>query len=215
MAGKGINRRRFGWGAAAGLLLPGVARAATCAQTPRQGEGPFFPVTIGETDWDLTRLQGRSARAEGKIIEVRGTITDESCRPLAGAAIELWQANHHGRYDHPGDSGNPRPLDENFQGYATLTAGAAGEFRFRTIKPGAYPASGSWWRPPHIHFKAAAAEAHPLTTQMYFAGEELNDQDFLVGRLQPAARAALEVAFDDRAADNVPVGTFNLVLKRS
>ena len=51
----------------------------------------------------------------------------------------------------------------------------------KTIKPGAYPAGPNRMRPPHIHFEVTGTSAR-LVTQMYFAGEPLNDTDpFLQG----------------------------------
>jgi protocatechuate 3,4-dioxygenase beta subunit len=49
----------------------------------------------------------------------------------------------------------------------------------RTPKPGAYPATSMWTRPPHIHFEVTG-KAERLTTQMYFPGEPLNDKDLLL-----------------------------------
>ncbi len=57
---------------------------------------------------------------------------------LAGAMVEIWQANRHGRYSHERDP-NPAPLDPNYQGWAQIVTGDDGGYAFRTIKPGAYP----------------------------------------------------------------------------
>ncbi len=207
-------RRRLlaGMAAGAAVLAAGSVARAACLLTPRQPEGPFYPVAIGEADWDLTRVSGAAGRAEGTVIEVTGRILDNGCRPIAGCVIELWQANRHGRYDHPGDRQQQRPLDPNFQGYARLVADADGAFRFVTIMPGAYPASAFWMRPPHIHFRLRAPGHRPLTTQMYFAGHPLNADDRLLAQVSAERRTALEVAFDRRTADGIPAGTFNMTL---
>ena len=68
---------------------------------------------IGETDNDLTRQHAHEP--QGQRIVVAGTVTDESGRPVAGALIELWQANAAGRYHHVKDD-HPAPLDPNFTG---------------------------------------------------------------------------------------------------
>ena len=156
-----------------------------------------------------------AGRAEGTVIEVTGRVFGAGCRPLPGCVIELWQANRHGRYDHPGDRQKERKLDPNFQGYARLTADADGAYRFVTIMPGAYPASHIWMRPPHIHFRLRAPGHRPLTTQMYFAGEPLNERDRLLARVPPDRRAALQVAFDRRTADGIPAGAFDMTLAAS
>ncbi|UCH74316.1 MAG: hypothetical protein JSU82_00165 [Rhodospirillales bacterium] len=198
--------------ASGGTIVAAGPVGAACALTPRQPEGPFYPVAIGEADGDLTRVSGAGGRADGTVIEVTGRVLGAGCRPLPGCVIELWQANRHGRYDHPGDRQHTRPLDPNFQGYARLVADKDGAYRFVTIVPGAYPASRYWMRPPHIHFRLRAAGHRPLTTQMYFAGNPLNDSDRLLAQVPPDRRAALEVAFDRRTADNIPAGSFDMTL---
>jgi len=57
------------------------------------------------------------------------------------------------------------------------------QFRFKTIKPGAYPVleSGWWWRPPHIHFSIAGVSwMERYVTQIFFPGEPLNETDLLL-----------------------------------
>jgi protocatechuate 3,4-dioxygenase beta subunit len=181
----------------------------------RQTGGPFYPTRRGESDADLTQLQGRTARATGEIIHVRGRVLAEDGTAISGAVVEVWQANAHGRYDHERDTNNPRPLDPNFQGRAELLTDQRGEYRFKTIKPGSYPAGGSWMRPPHIHFKVSRRGYHEVTTQMYFAGDPLNEKDGIRNTLTPAERDSVTVAFkpapDDPAAK---AGTFDITLRR-
>jgi protocatechuate 3,4-dioxygenase beta subunit len=201
-------------GLTAGAATLAVAKAAkaACALTAAQVDGPFYPTVIGEHDWDLTRVSGAAGRAEGEVIEVTGQVRDARCRPVPNSVIEVWQANIHGRYSHPRDTAEDRPLDPNFQGYARLVTDGEGAYRFVTIVPGSYAAMGDWVRPPHIHFKAHASLNPTVTTQMYFAGDPLNDKDLLLAPLSPAQRAALEVPFDRVTADGVRAGTFDLVL---
>ena len=92
-----------------------------------------------------TSLASRAGRTGGtaEIVYVRGRVLDQSCKPVTGALVEIWQANSWGRYDHEGDAGNPRPLDPNFQSWAEMLTDKDGGFRFKTIKPGAYPADDS------------------------------------------------------------------------
>ena len=202
----------MGLTAGAATLAAGRAAKAACALTAAQLDGPFYPVVIDEQDWDLTRVSGGTGRAQGEVIEVTGQVRDANCRPVPNCVIEVWQANIHGRYDHPRDRAEDRPLDPNFQGYARLATDGDGAYRFVTILPGSYPAMGDWVRPPHIHFKAQAPFNPSVTTQMYFAGDPLNDIDLLLAPLSPAQRATLEVSFDTVKADGVRSGTFDLVL---
>jgi protocatechuate 3,4-dioxygenase beta subunit len=201
----------MGFGGVA-LAAGRVARAA-CSVTEFQIDGPFYPLVLPpEQDADLTQLAGGAGNAAGEVIEVAGQIRDAGCRPLAGCIIEVWQADTHGRYAHPLDEARGRPLDTNFQGYARMATDKNGFYRFVTIKPGSYVALGDWVRPPHIHFKVHAPFNPSLTTQMYFAGDPLNDKDLLQAPLSAEQRANLQVAFDQKRADGVRVGTFDIVL---
>lgn len=201
--------------AAAGLalstpLLTVAPRSALAAlvPTPRQTEGPFYPKELpADRDTDLTRVEGRTAKAAGLPIHVTGHVLSPDGKPVPDAVVELWQCNAHGRYAHPWDSSD-RPLDPNFQGYGVMRTSAEGRYGFRTIKPGFYPG-----RAPHIHFKVAAPGANPLVTQMYFAGEPLNARDGILNRIRnPEARAGVIVGFDRMDGAVGREGTFNIVI---
>ena len=117
----------------------------------------------------------------GRVLNLKG-------EPVRNAKLEIWQANAHGRYTHPGDT-NPAPLDPNFEGSAILTADYDGQYRFVTIKPAAYPVSPNIIRPAHIHFKVSGRQDR-LVTQMNFEGDPYNKTDRL---LQAAGRTELLV----------------------
>ena len=202
-----------GLAAGAAVLTGGRLARAACLTTAYQIDGPFYPLVLpAEQDADLTRLADGSGMAAGRVIEVVGQIRDGGCRPVPGCLVEIWQADTHGRYADPRDEPRGRPLDPNFQGYARMATGADGSYRFRTIKPGSYLAIGDWVRPPHIHFKIHAPFNPTLTTQMYFAGDPLNDKDLLQADLSPELRRTLQVSFEEKRADGTPFGRFDLVL---
>ena len=147
--------------------------------TPDQILGPFYPVrkpTDGGTD--LTRLKGRSGVAQGPIIYVMGRVMNLRGQPVPGVKLEIWQANAAGKYTHPNDL-NPAPVDPNFEGYATVVTDSEGRYRFKTVRPGAYPVVADYIRPPHIHFDITG-QVNRLITQMYFPGEPLNEKDPLL-----------------------------------
>ena len=155
----------------------------TRVPTPPQPEGPFYPVTKPQgEDADLTFIPGRQGKARGQIIYVTGQVMNLQGRPLSGVKVEIWQANTHGRYTHPEDT-NPAPLDPNFEGYGVSTTDAGGNYRFKTVKPAGYRASGDWVRPPHIHFRITG-KGNSLTTQLYFEGEPLNEKDSLLSNTE-------------------------------
>ncbi len=222
MPEKKLTRRaavQVGLGAAVGAVA-GKAFATTdhheeeCA-TPAQTEGPFYPKKDQlDKDADMTRVEGRTDAALGDVIRLNGTVIDDSLTPVAGAIVDAWQANTHGRYHHEDDP-NPAPEDPNFQGWAKLKTAADGTFSIKTIVPGAYPVNDNWWRPPHIHFKVAKRGYHELTTQMYFAGNELNGKDQILQELTEDEQARLVVDFaPDEDAGGERVGHLVLMIKR-
>ena len=86
--------------------------------------------------------------------------------PVAGlwpSAVEIWRWVALGIYDHPRQSGRERAI--GLPRLRRMLVDAEGRYRFRTLKPVAYPG-----RTPHIHFKVATAVSH-LTSQFYIAGE--------------------------------------------
>jgi len=192
-----------------GLALA-VPAWAGLLRTPPQALGPFYPQQLPlDDDNDLVSVAGQSGIARGEICNLHGRIVDETGQPLAAARVEIWQCNAFGRYHHPGDRGE-RPLDPNFQGYGRFVTGSDGGYRFRTIKPVAYPG-----RAPHVHFAITVAGQPPLITQMYVAGAAENAGDGLLQSVRdPLARAALIVPFEQPAGGGNLLARFDIVLAK-
>lgn len=152
---------------------------------------------IGDADNDLTRQH--PDEPQGQRILVAGRVVDESGRPVAGALIEIWQANAAGRYHHVKDD-HPAPLDPNFTGAGRTVTDADGRYQFTTIKPGAYPWRNhdNAWRPAHIHFSLFGSTFRTrLVTQMYFPGDPLLSLDPMFQSIRDArARQRLVSRFD-------------------
>jgi protocatechuate 3,4-dioxygenase beta subunit len=159
--------------------------------------GPVFPPAQFPTAADLSRVDGRDAM--GQRIIVGGRVTDETDRPVAGAMIELWQANAAGRYHHERDA-HDAPLDPNFRGTGRVFTDDDGRYRFVSIKPGAYPWRNhpNAWRPNHIHYSLFGPTwGARLVTQMYFPGDPLLALDPVYQSIpDPEARARLVSTFD-------------------
>ncbi|MGW1678314.1 protocatechuate 3,4-dioxygenase subunit beta [Saccharopolyspora sp. NPDC002376] len=130
-----------------------------------------------EHDHDLTVQH--DGEPLGERIIVSGRVLDSDGKPVPNTLVEIWQANSAGRYLHQGDR-HPAPLDPNFSGTGRCMTDAEGNYRFITIKPGAYPWRNhdNAWRPAHIHFSLfGQAFTQRLITQMYFPGDPLFYQD--------------------------------------
>lgn len=127
------------------------------AVTQRQTEGPFFKPSSPE------RADLIEPGIGGQPIELVGFVLTRSCKPVAGALVDLWHADHKGDYDNTG-----------FRLRGHQFADSEGRFRFRSIVPGSYPG-----RTRHFHVKVQPKGGRVLTTQLYFPGEAGNRQDGL------------------------------------
>jgi protocatechuate 3,4-dioxygenase beta subunit len=137
-------------------------------------------LTVGHND--LSRPVPGRPRAMGQLIQVKGRVLDEDGAPVAGALVEMWQANAAGKYIHEYDK-TESPIDPNFIGAGRMMSDEEGCFKFLSVKPGAYPVPESdwWWRPPHVHFSIFGPSwMSRLVTQMFFPGEPLNETDLLL-----------------------------------
>jgi protocatechuate 3,4-dioxygenase beta subunit len=153
----------------AGLGLAGIehARAQPLRPTPacregdvptlRQTEGPYFKPNSPE------RGELYETGMAGQPIEITGFVLTRSCKPVARALIDVWQADAAGEYDNAG-----------FRMRGHQFTDADGRYRLRTIVPGAYEG-----RTRHIHVKVQAPGGRALTTQLYFPGEAMNRRDRL------------------------------------
>jgi protocatechuate 3,4-dioxygenase beta subunit len=185
------RRQILASGAAAGLVLaaddalgqqllpPTPACHDGDVPTRPEIEGPFFkPASPLRSDL-------REPGITGRPVELSGYVLTRSCRPVAGALLDLWHADDQGDYDNKG-----------FRLRGHQFADAKGHYTFKTILPGLYPG-----RTRHFHVKVqAAAESPVLTTQLYFPDEPRNrEDDFFHPELVmqiAAADDALRARFD-------------------
>ena len=176
-----FDRRRMLLGAAALLAAP-TSIAQQCRVTQRDALGPFY-------------VKGAPAQAElctsgsggGQKLTVSGRVLGaQDCAPIAGALVEVWQADARGDYTQvtAGKKDDPGCLLR-----ASLTTDADGRYRFQTIVPGEYPG-----RPRHIHYRVSAKGHATLVTQLYFAPERGITEELVVKLAQKDG--ALAASFD-------------------
>ena len=145
----------------------------------------------------------------GEPLTISGTVTDaRDCRPIASATLDIWQTNARGWYSNLLGLQNPaRRGTFNLRG--RISSDAAGQYRFDSIVPGRYPLPWPLTRPRHIHLIVTHADYDPLTTQIYFDGDEYN-------RWDPWWDPALTIRLADDAAVQSPRvlrrGVFDIAL---
>ncbi|TQE36506.1 dioxygenase family protein [Streptomyces ipomoeae] len=149
--------------------------------------GPFFV-----QDSPGIELGGDIAGgASGEPAWVAGRVTDTDGAPVAGARVEVWEADDEGMYDvQYGDGAGAGAL----AGRGHLFTDAEGRYRFWGLTPTPYPipddgpvgrlldhAGRSPMRAPHLHFKVTAPGFHPLITHIFVAGDPWLDRDSVFG----------------------------------
>ena len=129
----------------------------------------------------------------GERVSVRGRVIDADGKPVNDAAVEIWQANGHGRYSSPEDK-QDKPLEAAFRGYGRSLTDDEGAFRFITIKPGRVPGPGGKQQAPHLNVTVfMRGLLKQLQTRMYFPDDAANAEDPIFA-LVPAERRQTLVA---------------------
>jgi protocatechuate 3,4-dioxygenase beta subunit len=189
----GLTRRRL---LELGLLAPaayvtarllGTSEAQALPHTPACSDHPTDPNALGPffkpSSPQRRSLRGRSL--SGVPLLVTGTVLSTSCKPVAGALLDFWQADGNGHYDNSG-----------FRLRGHQFTDRHGRYRLETVVPGLYPG-----RTRHIHVRAKAPRRPVLTTQLFFPGEARNQEDFLFDeqllvKWRRSATAARHARFD-------------------
>jgi protocatechuate 3,4-dioxygenase alpha subunit len=123
----------------------------------------------------------------GERVRLEGRVLDGDSKPVNDAAVEIWQANSHGKYASPEDT-QDKPLDKGFRGYGRSLTDDAGAFRFRTIKPGRVPGLDGGQQAPHITVTIfMRGLLKQLQTRIYFPDDPANADDPVLS-LVPAER---------------------------
>lgn len=141
-------------------------------QTPSQTVGPFFAYALTPEQYNY-RLDSVATPeladddTEGTRIRIEGRVFDGNGDTVPDAMIEIWQADHQGRYAHPAD---PRRPNSGFSGFGRTGTGtdASHRFWFHTIKPGRIDDQQA----PHVNvivfMRGLPTHAY---TRLYFAEE--------------------------------------------
>ena len=178
-------------------------------QSPSQTVGPYFAQgLLRQGDQIFTNVL-ISDNTEGERIRIEGGVFDAEGRPIEDAMLEIWQANSHGRYNHPLDE-QEKPLDPEFRGHGRASTDIKGIYSFETVKPGSVPGPGNKPQAPHINVIVFARGmlSHAFT-RIYFEDEALNrDDPVLMGIADEAHRNTLVAQREE--AEGVVIYRFDI-----
>ncbi|MEW2132035.1 dioxygenase [Streptomyces sp. NPDC005435] len=144
----------------------------------------------------------------GTPLYITGKVTDTGGKPLAGAVLDVWQADADGAYE-----AQIAEIDEA-RLRAKYRTGEDGSYCIRTIAPLGYaiPMDGpvgelirrtdiSRFRPAHIHFLIDEPGHRRLITHLFQEGGDYLDSDVVFGTKPP-----LIVRFAEHPAGTAPDG---------
>ena len=165
------------------MLTVGINAPRSAGATESTVLGPFFVPGAPEIPLGGDLAHG----ASGDPCWVEGRVVDTEGRPVAGARIEVWQADADGFYDVQYESARTA-------GRGWLRSGPDGEYRFWSVHPAPYPipadgpvgdllaaAGRGPMRPAHLHFKVGAPGYQTLITHFFVAGDPYLDRDAVFG----------------------------------
>ena len=163
-------------------------------------EGPYYipdaPRLPAEATLPMRENEG------GTPLLFQGQVTSVDGTPLAGALVEIWQADNDGYYSQFA----PGLPEWNLRG--GVVADDQGNFKIHTIEPAPYqiPTDGAcgklisaagWhaWRPAHLHLKVSVPGHQLITTQLYFQGGS-HVEDDIASAVKPELILAPKPAAD-------------------
>jgi len=176
-------------------------------QTPSQTVGPYFAYGLTSEQYGYPHSAIADGALvvdgiEGERIAIEGRVLDGTGDAISDAMIEIWQANAHGRYNHPADDRRDNRLEPEFSGFGRVGTGVDEDnrFRFWTVKPGSVSAGEA----PHINvivfMRGLLSHAY---TRIYFSDEaDANAADPVLQSV-PAERRDTLIAMRDDIGDTV------------
>jgi protocatechuate 3,4-dioxygenase beta subunit len=170
VVGSGFKNVRF---AQAGTATPAATAVPECVVRPALTEGPYFvDEMLNRSDIRIEPSDG--SVKEGVLLKLIFNVSDvsaDTCKPLAGAQVDVWHCDALGVYSGVYDPGFDTSGQQWLRGYQITDEDGVAEFI--TIYPGWYPG-----RTVHIHFKIRtdpqADQGYEFTSQLFF-DEELSD----------------------------------------
>jgi protocatechuate 3,4-dioxygenase alpha subunit len=149
-------------------------------ETASQTAGPYVHIGLAPKQAGFDIFENNfgnvlfNAKTKGERIHIKGRVIDGSNAVIKDVLLEIWQANAAGRYNHPADRQESKPIDKNFRGWGrACTDFESGIYTFDTIKPGSVTGRDGKPMAPHISVWLAARGINiGLATRIYFSDEE-------------------------------------------
>jgi len=179
--------------------------------TPSATVGPFFlfglvPSSAGGIDLITNRLA--TPDAEGERIRIEGRVFDGDGTVLPDALIEIWQADAAGRYA----NAQEQRANTAFKGFGRAPTDSDGFYWFETIRPGRVAGPEGRAQAPHILVNVfGRGMTRHATTRIYFADENANAEDAILGLVPPDRRDTLIARREDNNGE--PVYRFDIHLQ--
>jgi protocatechuate 3,4-dioxygenase beta subunit len=126
--------------------------ALTCVLTPEQTEGPYYIAN------EAVRRNITDGRPGAPLLLRAFVVNASTCKPIKGAAVDVWHADAGGVYSGFGQGAGNRTFMRGVQ-----RSNAKGLALFRTVYPGWYQG-----RTVHIHVKVHLGGNVVHTGQLYF-----------------------------------------------
>ncbi|WP_410670037.1 dioxygenase [Amycolatopsis sp. cmx-4-68] len=186
------------------MLVVQMNHAFDAKATPATVLGPFHIEGSPEKEFGGDMSDG----LPGTPLYITGSVRGLDGSPVAGAILDVWQADEEGAYE------SQIPGIDEARLRAKYATRADGSYCLRTIAPKGYsiPMDGpvgaligatdiSHFRPAHVHFLVNAAGYEPLITHLFQEGAQYLDSDVVFGTKQE-----LVVAFEPRDPGPTPDG---------
>jgi protocatechuate 3,4-dioxygenase alpha subunit len=155
--------------------------------TSSQTVGPYFRIGLRWLNKDNLVGEGVS----GERVTIQGRVFDGDGAPVRDAILEIWQANAHGKYNHPEDT-QDKLLEPGFKGYGRVPVNDEGMFRFATIKPGPVPGPQGKDQAPHLVVSVfMRGVLRRMVTRIYFPDDPHNASDFILNLVAPSRCSTL------------------------
>lgn len=171
--------------------------------------GPFHRDGVPDVE-DGTNIAPRDT--QGQPLVISGRVVDLDGKPIAGAALDVWQSDSHGIYDQQLPPGTPIHMRGIFH------TDKDGRYLIRTTRPVAYsiPDDGPVgkmlqatnrhsWRPAHVHFVVSANGFEPVTTHIFDSVDKYLESDTVF-----AVKDSLICEFKEHAAPDEAAKTMGI-----